>query len=154
MKAQYKPKFKVYGINDDTDTCEVCGKTNLKKVVWLMPLDAEGNEVAASPMPVGCDCAGRMMGWSFSRQKTESKLQEMLTETKKAAVGKAIMAITESPDWGVFASMFFPKAMITAIAKGEITKQQAYEERNARWPLLNYNNGSLSLDDAYAMISA
>lgn len=28
-------KFKVLGVNDDRDTCECCGKSNLKKVVWV-----------------------------------------------------------------------------------------------------------------------
>jgi len=27
--------YKVIGVNDDTDFCECCGKTNLKKVVWI-----------------------------------------------------------------------------------------------------------------------
>lgn len=152
MKAQRKPKFKVYGVNDDTDTCEVCGKTNLKKVVWLMPLDEEGNELAATPMPVGVDCAGRMLGWSFSRRKAESKLLEMLNETKKTAVSKAIRAILEDDGWGVFDCVCFPRTTIVKIVKGEITKQQAYEARNAQYPLLNYNNGSLTLDEAYAML--
>ena len=28
-------RFKVLGINDDRDFCEICGKVELKKVVWL-----------------------------------------------------------------------------------------------------------------------
>lgn len=30
-----KPAFKVLGVNDDSDTCDCCGKTGLKKVVWI-----------------------------------------------------------------------------------------------------------------------
>ena len=28
-------RFKVLGVNDDSDSCECCGKTNLKRVVWI-----------------------------------------------------------------------------------------------------------------------
>lgn len=28
-------RFKVLGVNDDRDFCECCGKTNLKRVVWI-----------------------------------------------------------------------------------------------------------------------
>ena len=146
---QRKPKYKVYGINDDTDTCEVCGKTNLKRVIWLMPLDAEGNEVAAQPMPVGTDCAGRMMGWSFSRQKTEAKLQDMFAETKKAAVNAKLLKVTE---WfGAHEGVFLPSYLIKAVATGQMTKMEAVAQRNERWPIMKYTSGKITLDEAYAL---
>lgn len=46
--------YKVLGVNSDHDTCSRCGKTNLKKVVWLALEDGE-------PEPVGADCAGRLL---------------------------------------------------------------------------------------------
>lgn len=33
-------RFKIKGINDERDTCDCCGKTGLKKVVWIEDVDA------------------------------------------------------------------------------------------------------------------
>ena len=49
-------RYQIKGINSDSDTCENCGKTNLKKVVWLDILDGEGNETG-DVVAFGCDCA-------------------------------------------------------------------------------------------------
>lgn len=32
-------KYRVLGVNDDSDTCECCGKTGLKRVVWIESLE-------------------------------------------------------------------------------------------------------------------
>ncbi len=67
MSKQYKLK----GINDETDTCEACGKTNLKRVAWLVVLDNEGNE-CGDAFAVGMDCAGRMLSWG---RKTRQNIE-------------------------------------------------------------------------------
>lgn len=36
-------RFQVKGVNDERDTCECCGKTGLKRVVWIE--DTETNEI-------------------------------------------------------------------------------------------------------------
>ncbi len=148
MQAKRQPKYRVYGINDDTDTCEVCGKTNLKRVVWMMPLDSEGNEVAAQPFPAGVDCAGRMMGWSFGRKKAESKLQEMLIDNRKRLVSAKIIEITTQEGWQPFLSMYMPADLILAIKRCTMTKDEAFAERNKRWPILKYNSGQITLEQA------
>ena len=147
-----KPKYRVYGINDDTDTCEVCGKTNLKRVVWMMPLDSEGNEVAAQPMPVGTDCASRMMGWTFGRKQAESRLQAMLIENQKRLVSAKIIEITTAEGWQPFLSMYMPADLIIAIKRCTMTRDEAIAERNTRWPILNYNSGKISLEQAIELI--
>lgn len=52
--------IKVLGINDDTDTCECCGRTGLKRVVWL-----ERDE--SGPFAAGVDCAGKILRMSATR---------------------------------------------------------------------------------------
>ena len=32
-------KFEILGINDTADTCNCCGKSGLKRVVWIKNLD-------------------------------------------------------------------------------------------------------------------
>jgi hypothetical protein len=59
-------RYKVLGVNDDHDTCNCCGKTGLKRVVWLAELDADGNRVG-DPTAVGCNCAARMLRLTHTR---------------------------------------------------------------------------------------
>jgi hypothetical protein len=51
--------YRVHGITDDTDTCEVCGKTELRRVVMLAVLDADGN--AEEMIYAGTTCAARKL---------------------------------------------------------------------------------------------
>lgn len=58
--AATQNNYRVVGINDDESTCSHCGRTNLKRVVWLATLDTDGNTVTTSFY--GVDCAARLMG--------------------------------------------------------------------------------------------
>ena len=51
--------WKVKGVNDDTDTCELCGKTNLKRVVWMAPLSSDGEE--GGVQAIGRCCAAKLL---------------------------------------------------------------------------------------------
>lgn len=47
-------RFRIKGVNDDRDTCDCCGKTGLKKVVWIEDLETQeirafGTSCATSP---------------------------------------------------------------------------------------------------------
>lgn len=53
-------KYRLLGVNDDANTCTQCGRTNLKRVAWLAPLDADGNEDGEAAA-YGTDCAGRLL---------------------------------------------------------------------------------------------
>ena len=64
------PRFTLLGVNDDHDTCSLCGRTNLKRVAWLAPLDADGNE-AGEAAPYGTDCAGALLLGRKDRKNTE-----------------------------------------------------------------------------------
>jgi len=43
-ELEYGTGWRVKGVVTDTDTCEHCGRTGLKRVVAMVPLDADGNE--------------------------------------------------------------------------------------------------------------
>ena len=52
--AETMTRFKVLGINDDRDTCDCCGKTGLKRVVWIedtetLQVSCFGTSCAANP---------------------------------------------------------------------------------------------------------
>lgn len=47
--------YQILGINQDSDNCSCCGKTNLNRVVWLKDSNGEINHY-------GTICAGRLIG--------------------------------------------------------------------------------------------
>lgn len=57
----------IIGINDDQDTCDCCGKKNLKKVVWMENTDT--HETAA----FGTTCATRAKKVTVKVQKEDEK---------------------------------------------------------------------------------
>ena len=70
--------WKVKGVNDDTDTCELCGKHPIKRVVWMAPVDADGNEGAVQA--IGRCCAARLLKISEARIQ---RLAEQADETAR-----------------------------------------------------------------------
>lgn len=67
--------YRVKGINDDESTCMHCGKSNLKKVVWLAILDSDG-QTEGEVICVGVDCAASMMRMKGSRATLVYKFEE------------------------------------------------------------------------------
>jgi hypothetical protein len=53
--------FRYLGTTDETHVCENCGRDELRKVVMIVPLDAEGNDDGA-PLYYGSTCAARALG--------------------------------------------------------------------------------------------
>jgi len=51
--------YKVMGVNNDHDTCSCCGRTGLKRVVWLARVDVDG--FVGTPEPVGTSCAAMLL---------------------------------------------------------------------------------------------
>ncbi|MFJ2745462.1 hypothetical protein ACIO3O_38035 [Streptomyces sp. NPDC087440] len=52
------PQWVIKGVTDDCTTCDCCGRSNLKRTVALMPLDADGNEEGeVSYYGTGCAAA-------------------------------------------------------------------------------------------------
>lgn len=62
-------KYKVNGCTDETTTCELCGKKNLKRVVSLENIDT--NE----EIHVGCDCAGKLLYGSKKTSHTKGAMR-------------------------------------------------------------------------------
>lgn len=74
------------GVNDDRCECEHCGKTNLKRVVWLEVADADGNGTGEM-LAVGTNCAVRLLRGSDGPVKAaERKLVESHMDIQARAV--------------------------------------------------------------------
>lgn len=63
--------YRLLGVNSDHDTCTACGRTGLKRVAWLVALDADGNE-DGDAAAFGTDCAGKVLLGAKSRKNTEA----------------------------------------------------------------------------------
>ena len=78
----------IKGINDDTDTCSCCGKTDLKLVVWIAEII---NGVEQDPAAVGTTCATRVMrgrGGKVSKKEQD----KILTLARAVALAKKWLA--------------------------------------------------------------
>ena len=76
-------RYKFKGCNDDTDTCDLCGKTGLKKVVWLVEVDENGEEMS-SPAPYETCCAAKLLGIKGPSRDAKTEIKAMDLEYKKA----------------------------------------------------------------------
>lgn len=72
--------FKILGINSDSDTCTICGKTGLKRVVCI---ETESGEV----IYLGCECASKYTG--VGKHYTSKTLHTITTDIKMKETVKA-----------------------------------------------------------------
>lgn len=70
-------KYAYKGTNNDQESCDVCGRVDLKKVMWLAELDADGNELGHI-IATGTTCGAKLLGYS---QKAFTKAIKTAAET-------------------------------------------------------------------------
>jgi hypothetical protein len=74
--------FQLVGTDDNQSTCCCCGRTDLKRVVWLVPIDSDGGP-AGEPEHYGTTCAARLLGYAHpTSASTKSRVER---EARKAA---------------------------------------------------------------------
>jgi hypothetical protein len=88
--------FKIRGVNSDLDTCQCCGKTNLKKVVWLDRLE-EGEVIETVAYGVNCAARAVRMGsaavWSTAVRRDEVREREELSQIHKVGGERSVRAL-------------------------------------------------------------
>ena len=70
--------YKMKGCNNEEHICSRCGRTELNRVIWLAPIDTDGNEIAEAA-PYGTNCAARLLA-----PKTERSTAGTLVNLAKA----------------------------------------------------------------------
>ena len=75
--------FRLLGINDDTDTCDVRGKVELRRVMAIEPLDADGNSDGEA-IYAGSTCGARMLTRTLGRRVTAKRLIEAAAAADRA----------------------------------------------------------------------
>lgn len=68
-------KFRCVGINDDFNHCECCGRTDLKRVMMLVPLDADGNPEGEAA-PYGTSCGAKLLGYAYATSKDKTTFRK------------------------------------------------------------------------------
>lgn len=129
--------YRIKGINNDLDTCECCGKTGLKRVVWLVSVTQDGEESEATPY--GTTCAARRLG---VKSQAENKIDELLIK----AISEKINEVLK--DFVKFNLTLLPSDLRIQVAKNEIGLNEAIKIRDSRFPILGYLNGKLTTSQA------
>ena len=65
-------QYALVAINDEEQVCQFCGKVDLKKVMWLVNVDADGNKHGEA-FAVGTTCGAKMLGQTTSKINTAIK---------------------------------------------------------------------------------
>lgn len=142
--------YKVMGINDDEDYCSCCGKEGLKRVVWIAPMDTDGN-VEGEAAPYGTTCAAYMLKIAPEKgvratASIERKIETQLLETVNARI-QEIRAGWKQFDSGKGIMLVPPSMDCTGKTGLEVFKQ-----RNAAFPILGYLSGELTLQQAARLL--
>ena len=87
------PNLKILGVNDDADFCDVCGKTHLKRVVWIQDLEGDGGIIH-----VGTTCATKQYPYLFGKSaaSTAQKAQKANIRSLKLFIKSLLES---SDDW-------------------------------------------------------
>ena len=54
-------RYALKGINDEETVCTICGRVELKRVMWLQELDSDGNEIGEA-IHCGTTCGAHLLG--------------------------------------------------------------------------------------------
>lgn len=73
--------YRVHGITDDTDTCEVCGKIELKSVIMLAII--EDGEELGELIYAGSTCGPRLLAKQYGKRVTPSRVRDAATAAER-----------------------------------------------------------------------
>jgi hypothetical protein len=122
--------LKLYGINDDSDTCSECGKTNLKRVMWIGSEDTD-------PAPYGTTCGARELSVN-----PLGGSKKVWSNVIRQGIVQIIEARTRfmSDECFLRQNMAVPKPMIFVewreVQKGELTMAEFVAARDEQFPIM------------------
>jgi hypothetical protein len=149
MSETKQSPWVILGINGDQDFCDVCGKVELSKVVWLE--NTETGEIKAA----GTTCAARMLGRrNPTAPSTKSKIEGEALEAMKSAINAECQRILEG-NTRAFNGYLCLFDCIQPIARGEMTFPAMLALRAYRFPILmTIRNGfeEITVEQAFTLI--
>lgn len=146
-------KFRMVGINDDASECSCCGRQGLKRVVWLMPLDVDGNP-EGDAAPYGTSCAATLMGYAYPKSSaSKRKIEAEAVMAMRQTVEDAVTGIRKA-HMTRLGAYFVLNDLVAEVQAGRMTLKQAEEERERRFPLLRFWSGKIDYPEAFNLIMA
>lgn len=138
--------YKLKGINSEAETCEVCGRTGLKQVMWLDELDIEGNE-SGRVRAYGTTCGAIALGFSgpgSSKATVDRDINDLMYQTVQAEITRIQNEVLILHPEGVF----IPRGYGSKLISGKLTLNDLVKIRNTMYPILEYNLGRISIEQA------
>jgi len=136
MTKQYTLK----GINEDHDTCEVCGKTDLQKVMWLSEIDSDGNE-SGDPIAAGTTCGAKLLGL---RLRSHKKIQSAVKDIAIRKIRRAIRSLKTSDMfctvWINGSRYKMPKSIAYYAKRNNMQLAEACKMRKEMYPILRFED--------------
>lgn len=68
MADQPQRRYQLLGVNDDETTCCICGRVELKRVMWLQEMDREGGRMG-DPFWCGTTCGAKLLKGRYTASK-------------------------------------------------------------------------------------
>lgn len=101
--------YRLIGTGDDTDTCEVCGKTELRAVLIVEPIDLDGNS-DGDAIYAGSTCGARLLTRTLGRRVTSRRMLD--------AAAAAERVIATARKWGAEFAPLTRNQFLAANANG------------------------------------
>lgn len=73
-------KYGLKAINDEAETCSICGKVHLKRVMWIVELDQDGNPIG-DVFNCGTTCGAKLL--KITTAQIETKVKHFQTEVTR-----------------------------------------------------------------------
>lgn len=75
-------RYTLKGVNDEENSCVVCGKIELRRVMWIAELDEDGNEVGDA-FHCGTTCGAKLLKRKISHINNVVKNFESIVRVKR-----------------------------------------------------------------------
>lgn len=148
-------KYKIVGINDDMDTCMCCGKSGLKRVVWMVAIDPDGNP-DGSPEHYGTTCAARIAGYANPTSAvTKRKVEVEAIKRADESISSAIQAIRRDHclvvlrDQAPVGRFYILKADDESYFTGSLSILDCQLRVRDQYPIVRYLDGKMTRYDAF-----
>ena len=145
-------KYKLMGSSDDANYCSCCGRQGLKRVVWLAPLDVDGN-IEDEPAPYGTSCAATLLGYAYpGAPKTKKLIEKAAAQAMKDAVNAECLRIRDEHLTLVHHAYYVLHAQAVDARLGLITINECFLAREEAFPILKTWGGKMSVEEAFKLV--
>lgn len=144
-------KYILKGVNSDANECSQCGRVELKKVVWLEPTDADGQS-AGEAAPYGVNCAAKLLGFSGTKAKIDRKIGEatlQAVQDRIREIQSGFIRVDGIDKRGRQATWLYPPE---ALRPHRMATDEMQKYKFEKWPILLFNEGRISLDQAAKLL--